>query len=148
MPYFTRQVFPNGSLMVVAMVGISAPRRIALQAEAMPVPNAVRIEAMIDTGASCTCIDPAILDQLGLTATGSTTVNTPTTGDSPHVVETYDVGLTIYAATEQSPLIHQTMPVIKSQLKPQGIDGLIGRDVLRSCFLTYDGQNGLFTLAY
>lgn len=113
------------------------------------VPNPVRIEAMIDTGASSTCIDPWALDQLSLSPTGSCNVNTPTTGSTPVVADLYDVSLTIYAQANQSALIHQTMPVLKSELLVnQGFHALIGRDVLKGCLLTYDGTIGQFCLAY
>lgn len=149
MPYFTRQAAPNGSLIVIAMIGVSQARRAALIADGQPVPNAIQIQAMIDTGASCTCIDPSVLNQLSLTPTGSTTVNTPTTGQTPAVADQYDVSVTIYATDEQPPLVHHTMPVLKSELLiAQGFHALIGMDVLKGCLLTVDGMNHLFSLAY
>jgi len=33
-------------------------------------------------------------------------------------------------------------------LSKQGFHALIGLDILRGCYFAYDGQNGLFTLAY
>ena len=38
--------------------------------------------------------------------------------------------------------------VAEAQLSIQGIQALIGRDVLKNCLLVYDGQNGTFTLAF
>jgi len=148
-PYFTRQITPNGLLMVIAYVGVSQGRRIALQGAKSPIPDVQKVDGLLDTGATCTCIDPSVLDQLGLAPTGSTTVNTPTTGDTPAVANQYDVSVMIPAGPGHAPLIQQTVPVIKSWLLPkQGFHALIGLDILRGCHLTYDGQNGLFTLAY
>jgi len=41
-----------------------------------------------------------------------------------------------------------TVPVIATELTSQGISALIGRDVLASCLLIYDGISGTFTLAF
>jgi len=149
MPYFTRQVDQNGALIVAAVISVSQARRNALVAASQPVPNSITIQGLIDTGASGTCVDPSVLTQLGLTPTGSTLVNSPTTGTQAVPADTYDVGLTIYAAQGHPPLIHQTIPVVASELLAvQGFHALIGRDILRGCLLTYDGANGLFSLAY
>jgi hypothetical protein len=148
-PYFARQVAPNGNLIVLAMLGVSQARKNALVAAMQQVPDAVQIQALIDTGASCTCVDPSVLNQLKLTPTGSTMVHTPTTGTQPVAAETYDISLTIWAAMGRPPLVHHTVPVVASRLfAAQGFHALIGLDILRSCLLTYDGANGLFSLAY
>jgi hypothetical protein len=99
----------------------------------------------LGTGASCTCIDPSVLNQLGLTPTGSTQINTPTTGAKPASANQYDVSLVILTAENLPPLIHPIMPVVEAELvSMQGFHVLLGRDVLRGCLLTYDGMNGLF----
>ncbi len=114
-----------------------------------PVPEPVKIQAMLDTGASGTCVDPFVLDQLNLTPTGSIQVNTPTTGTQPVAADQYDVSLVIFSGPDQPPLAHFTLPVLKSELLvAQGFHALIGRDVLRGCLLSYVGASGLFSLAY
>ena len=149
MPYFTRQVAQNGSLMVVAFIGVSQPRLIALQAAKQPVPKPVQVQAMIDTGASCVSVDPTVLQQLSLTPTGTTSVFTPSTGAQPATLNQYDIGLMIPSTANHPALIHATIPVIECELlAAQGFHVLIGRDVLSRCLLTYDGQSGLFSLAY
>jgi hypothetical protein len=61
----------------------------------------------------------------------------------------YDVSLTIPSTTNKPSLFHHTIPVVEAQLLlPQGFHVLLGRDVLRGCLLTYDGANGLFSLAF
>ncbi len=40
------------------------------------------------------------------------------------------------------------MPVIESQLSMQGIQALIGRDVLRQCLFVYNGEEDQFMLAF
>jgi hypothetical protein len=83
-----------------------------------------------------------------LQATGSTMVNTPSTGDKPQTAATFDVSLVI-PCPNKPPFILHTLEVVESQLLvPQGFHSLIGRDVLKHCHLTYDGQTRLFTLGY
>lgn len=113
------------------------------------VPQPVRIRALVDTGASCTCIDPESLAPLQLTPTGTVAMSTPSTGTTPHQTEQFDIALIIPGATgTESPLYVPTLPVVSSVLKNQGIDALIGRDLLKRCTLHYNGTTGLFTVAY
>lgn len=148
MPYFTRQVAPNGGLVVVAVIGVSQARQNALTAAGQNIPTPVTVQALIDTGASGTCIDPSVLSALGLSPTGSVPMLTPSTGAQPVPTDTYDVSLIIFATAQHLPLIHHTVPVMRSELAVQGIQALIGRDILKGCLLTYDGASGLFSLAF
>jgi hypothetical protein len=61
--------FSAGSPIIDLFVGVSQQRRDALLAVGRSIPNFQRARALIDTGASGTCIDPTILKPLGLTAT-------------------------------------------------------------------------------
>ena len=71
---------------------------------------------------------------------------TPSTGEQGHHANLYDVSLALIhpAITLTIP----NVPVTEAVLSIQGIHGLIGRDVLRRCLLVYDGQSGVFTLAF
>jgi hypothetical protein len=73
---------------------------------------------------------------------------TPSTGAQGVVTDTFDAKLQIFCAPNQSPLEIPVLPVVGSNLKVQGIDALIGRDVLLYCLLSYNGQSGFFTLAF
>lgn len=121
----------------------------ALQAAGQAVPQPIRIRALLDTGASCTCVDPSVLAALNLTPTGSATMITPSTGATPHQTDQFDVGLIIPGASgNQTPLVVDNIAVVASQLTNQGFQALIGRDLLKRCVLTYNGAMNLFTLAY
>lgn len=149
MPHFTLQITQQGALLN-AFIGVSQSREAALKQEGKPVPNAIQVRALLDTGASITVIDPSVLHQLSLTPTGSTSVNTPSTGSQPMVADQYDVSLIVpAAAVYQPPLYVNTLPVICAEiLASQGFHTLIGRDVLAQCILSYNGSTGLFTLSY
>ncbi len=145
MPHLTLQMSVGGPLVDV-LIGVSHPRAQALQKAGQTVPNPARVRALVDTGASCTCVDPSILAALGLAPTGITPIHTPSTGTQTHAANQYDVSLVLI-----HPALTLTLgavPVVESQLKIQGIQGLIGRDVLSNCLLVYDGPNRIFTLAF
>jgi hypothetical protein len=76
-------------------------------------------------------------------------VHTPSTGATPAAADQYDVGLAIFAGTNQAPLFLATVPVIAAELlQAQAIHALIGRDILSQCVLHYNGAVGSFTLAF
>ena len=136
--------------MVSAFIGVSHARMTALKAQGIPIPPALQIRALIDTGASGTCVDPSVLMPLGLTPTGVVAISTPTTGSAPVFKDQYDVGLLVPPATPTHlPLVIQNLPVVCTDLLlAQGFHALIGRDILSICLMTYDGQAGFFSLAY
>lgn len=150
MPHFTLGLDPQmGGPLLTAVVGVSEPRAAALAAVGQPIPQALPIRGLVDTGASGTCIDPAVLIKLGLTPSGNTLCHTPTTGAAPELKDLYDVSLRIYSDLQQPSLYHATLPVMASDLfAAQGFHALIGRDVLSSCLLTYNGTLRYFTLAF
>lgn len=147
MAHFTLPVSAGGPILD-AFVGVSAARQMALEAVGQPVPALVRIRALVDTGASATCIDPTVPSILGLTPTGNVSMMTPSTGATPHSADVYDVGLLI-PGPSFPPLTLPTIPVAAVDLlQSQGFHALIGRDILRNCVFHYNGSTGLFTIAF
>jgi hypothetical protein len=148
MPHFSLQIESGGPILQ-ALVSVSQPRAAALAAAGQPVPRAIPIRALVDTGASCTCVDPSVLTGLSLTPTGKVSLTTPSTGATPHDADQYDIGLIIPAATGTPPLVLQTIPAVSSYLiAAQGFHALIGRDILDRCLFVYNGDVRLFTLAF
>jgi hypothetical protein len=134
------------------MIGVSEARRAALVAAGLTIPNFVPIRGLIDTGASCTCLDPTVIAALQLPQTGSVSMLTPSTGATPHATAQYDASLFIPSVPNQAPLSFPTIPIVASDLVGQGIHALLGRDILSRCVLHYNGGapagGGLFTLAF
>lgn len=128
------------------LVGVSQARASALRAAQQAVPNPVQIRALLDTGASCACIDPSAIQSLGIPPTGITPMHTPSTGTQAHHANLYDVSLTLMHPALSLSITN--VAVAEAQLSIQGIQALIGRDVLKRCLLVYDGQSGTFTLAF
>lgn len=150
MPHFTLPVALPGGPVIDIMVGPSQARAHALSQAGQPVPVPVSVRALIDTGASCTCIDPAALSTLGLSPRGVTPVFTPSTGSIPHLANTYDVSIVIPCGT-MIPLSLPNVPITESALSNQGIHALLGRDVLSRCIFIYNiynGQTQILSLAF
>lgn len=112
-----------------------------------PIPDPVVAQLLIDTGASCTCIDPWIINKLHLTPSGMIDIHTPsTTANSAHACQQYDAALTILHPSLNRNF--NAIPVIESNVKHQGIDGLLGRDVLSHCLFVYNGELKIHTLSF
>ncbi len=146
MPHVSLRIGPGGPVLQI-LIGVSAPRLRALSVAGQAAPTSIPITGLIDTGASCTCIDSSILTQLAIPSTGITPVHTPSTqATTPHMANLFDISLA---------LVHPRMtrnfaaiPVIESPLVHQGIQALIGRDVLAHCIFTYDGTGENFCLGF
>ena len=147
MPHFTLPIENQGPLLNVQL-SVSAARSAALVADGQPVPNPFVARGLVDTGASCTSIDPAVVNALGIAPTGTAQMVTPSTGPDPVSLEQYDIGLAIYALATQSPIRLPVLAVVKAQLDNQGFHVLIGRDVLAHCVLVYNGSDGQYTLSF
>jgi hypothetical protein len=61
MAHFTLAVDAAAGPVVLALVMPSRPRIDALTANNQPTPQPVPIRALVDTGASVTCVDPAVM---------------------------------------------------------------------------------------
>lgn len=148
MPHFTIPVGPNGPI-VKAYIAVSSARRKVLTDAGQPIPAPISVDALLDTGANCTCVDESVLVQLSLTPTGSVDVATPTTGATPAQKDQYDIALII--PDGGTPLVMETIPVVAADLLvSQGFQVLVGRDILNQCVFVYTGRGGvqIFTLAF
>lgn len=145
MPCLNIPISANGPVLDVS-IGVSRPRAEALQKANEPVPDPIRVRGLIDTGASGTCIDPSIIVALKLPPTGVANISTPSTGQSTHACNQYDASVHLISP-DLTFTIH-AVPVIESELSDQGIEVLIGRDILSQCLLVYNGHTRIFTLAF
>lgn len=145
MPHVTLDVRGPG-LVADVDIGVSKMRAALLRGLGEPVPKPVRILALIDTGATVSAIDERIVKQLSLRPTGSTLINTFTTGAVPARCDEYDVSIELIhlAATG---LIFDPVAVSSAPLQQFGVGAIIGLNILSKCLLLYDGPNGRFTLA-
>jgi predicted aspartyl protease len=130
------------------LIGVSISRAQALTDDGQKVPKLKRVRALIDTGASSTCLDPLVFAELGLQPTGTIPILTPSTGAVPVEASTYDVSIVIPAGAPPHLLI-ETIAVSACELfGPQGIHALLGRDILQRCLLVFNAGAGTFSFAY
>ncbi len=94
-------------------------------------------------------MDPSIFTALSLQPTGTMPIHTPSTAGKPHQCNLYDVAIAI-PGLHQGSVAHvmQAMPVFESEFKAQGIDGLLGRDILASAIMHYNGAEAGITISF
>ncbi|MDR1936683.1 MAG: hypothetical protein LBS49_14105 [Candidatus Accumulibacter sp.] len=132
-----------------AFVGVSRYREMALKKRDLPAPRWTEGNFLIDTGASGTCIDSGLLEPLNIPPTGVVSVQTPSTGATPRQCDQYDVMLYLPGTDQAREALHfPAAAVLETSLASQGIDGLLGRDVLDNCVFIYNASLRIFTLAY
>ncbi len=120
----------------------------ALNAAGNPIPQWEAADFLVDTGASVSGICATIASKIGLVSHSVTPIATPSTGNSPVMCKTYDVALFIPGPSRGKGHMEELVTMIESDYSSHSIDGLLGRDVLGSCVLTYIGQQDRFILSY
>ncbi len=95
---------------------------------------------IIDTGASCTCIDDTIAQNLQLPVINIANIHSAS--HSAVQQNVYPVHIEVVGFG-----LHVEAQAVGAQLQTQGLAMLIGRDVLQHCTLIYNGPMGLITLA-
>jgi len=146
----TDQITAAGAVVDV-MVGVGPRRARLLRKNKMRVPDPVHVRSVIDTGAGISGFAGRVFRQLELPPVGTIHILTPSTpADQPKECPLYDV--TLYLVAGGAP-----RPVLESQViaaegwqpgKDEGIEGLLGRDILAFSTLQYMGLDRTFTLAF
>ena len=139
--------FTTGQPLVHVIVGVSLRQKKDLEAVHLAVPTPALMTLVVDTGAAMSAIDPEALAPLQLPLAGVMQIR-PVTGSGP---ETYPAN--IYHVCMDLPAPDKAMRlgellVFENRFRHQGIDGLLGRDVLAHCLLVYNAPAGHFTLAF
>jgi predicted aspartyl protease len=104
------------------------------------VPTPVSGLALIDTGASGTCVDVDVANQMGLPVVGMGKM----TSASHEQVDAPIYAIQIQVAG--LPLALQSPRALGANLKVQGLTALIGRDALAAGVFVYSGLAGSITL--
>lgn len=109
----------NEGALVEASLGWSATGAQQRRAALRPVPPSLQLRALPDTGAEVSCVDAALIQQLGLPFVGFVPAHLPAHGG-----------------------------LLELPLTSIGYQALIGRDVLARCRFLYDGPRYAFRLTY
>ncbi len=119
-----------------------------MTAAGLPIPLPVIVRALIDTGASCTCVDSSVITRLGLAPSGTALMHTPSTAGAAVSCNQFDVAVGLIMDANEIHVPALIIPVIESSLACQGIQALLGRDILEKGILIYDGRHRSLTLAF
>ena len=123
-------------------VEVSPPEDLArlLTAQVTPTDLAATGYALVDSGASCCCVEDAVLRRLQLQPIRRTAVRSPngTRQQSVYIARLSFPGTPIPAVE---------MRVVGVQLDDEQTIALVGRDFLRRCLLVYNGPMGSCTLS-
>jgi predicted aspartyl protease len=127
----------------VVQVSISLEQSLATQLvqQGKEVLQPVSGVALIDTGASGTCIDDEAAQQMQLPVIDVGFMCSASHAQTPSNIYPIQIEVTGFPIRFQSP---RTMG---AALKEQGLLLLIGRDILRHCTLFYNGVTGQITLS-
>jgi len=148
MPIVKGTIHPDDGAVIGVMVGVSQNRRKVLERNHLPVPPPITVFAQIDTGSVVTGFQPAVFRDLEIQAFGRIPLRTPSTKPGePWESDLYDVSVTLVSGntTEYLPSIHS---IVSEDFDREGVQAIIGRDVLSRCAFFYHGPEGWFHLAF
>ena len=134
---------------IVVMAGVSRNREKRLQAAGFPVPARLPVRVQVDTGSFATAFLPTVFRELDVQRFGTISVRTPSTRPGqPHVADQFDISLVLVSGVEQ--VIIPSVHAIASEDfdGEDGVQGILGRDVLSRCVFTYSGPESTFGLAF
>jgi hypothetical protein len=135
--------------MVDLLIGVSGRRGQVLRQRHLAVPDLVPLRVLIDTGATVSGFSPRVFDSLGLEPVTRQGVITPAnTPEDLHPAYFYDVA--IHLVAEGRPNRFGDFRVMAAQcwLPGEGVEGLIGWDILNKCFFQCHGPERTFTLSF
>lgn len=142
MPSFTQRISDlqqvGPVIEVVLTPSVSFIQAMEIKLAAM---KAIKILAMIDTGASGTVIAQGLAANLGINPVGTALINTPSSTN----VSCYQFDVQIVFPNNVN---ISSMVVTEAPLQGQHIQCLIGRDVLQHGVLIYTGYDNSFTLSF
>lgn len=140
MPVFPNRVPDLKTIGPIIEVIIVPPQPIAtkLQMEGKPVPTK-KVIALIDTGASGSCVDESICKELNLIVRDVVEVGTPGGLIKQSI---YDLGFVLPNLTNKV----MSVAAPGCNLDKQPYNALIGRDILSICTLVYNGWDNSYQL--
>lgn len=148
MPYVTSGL-RQGWASVDVLIGVSRQRRTLLERNRFPVPAAIHVHALIDTGASISGFSSKVFEALDLTPVTQISVLTPSTPyDAPHGCNLFDVSLSLVANGGAHPFPDVRVMEANCWHPGEQIEALIGMDILTRCFFQLMGPECQFVIAF
>lgn len=140
MPHFANRVPDLRSIGPIIEVVVFPPAPVfqKLKSEGK-VPPSKKVTALIDTGATASCIDVSLVAELGLIARDNVAVLTPA---GPTRQDIFDLGF----AMPSMALHIIPLTAAGALLGQQPYRALLGRDILSMCTLVYNGWDNSYHL--
>lgn len=113
----------------------------ALQRENRPVPVPIKGLALVDTGASVSCIDTNTARQLKLPVVGTVIMASASHANTPTAVHPIQIKI------QNAPVSFGAPRAMCANLANQGFIAIIGRDILSLCTMYYNGPAGQITVS-
>ena len=136
------QILQTKGPVIQIIIGVSESLSKALQHSGEKIPDPKAGHALIDTGASHSCIDLDFAAQLKLPIVDRQTMMTPS--HSEHICPVYSGAYLEIIGAGRSP---DNIKLLGASLKEQSINVLAGRDILANGILIYNGAEGLISFA-
>lgn len=132
----------------ILLVQVDIPLILAdfLHANNQQVPGPTQGMALIDTGASKSCADRAVLTKLGIKPTGVIRVGTAKGATQCPIFPARLIFPTLRLRVNFNAMAGVNLQ--GQQIGGAPLIALVGRDILRRCLLIYSGASGYFTLSY
>ncbi len=135
----SRALVRRGPVVAVSLRPLEAQRRV-LAERGEPIPAAVDGLALIDTGASCTCVDQDAAIRAGLNVIDRGTI--ASASHSAHDVPVFACEIDV---AELGQIRHRRAMGVT--LANQGLLAVIGRDMLASTVVIYNGLTGSLSIS-
>jgi hypothetical protein len=142
------RITKDGAIVVV-LVGVSKNRQALLEKHGFPIPKQIPVNAQLDIGSFATAFLPTVFTSLGVMPFGVIPVRTPSTKPGqPCLCDQFDVSVTFLSG--MTPITVSSVHAIASDDFDRHVDGvnaILGRDILDKCILNYCGPDRIFQLA-
>lgn len=149
MSLITGRIDRSGGAIVTVLVGVSAVRRSRLVAAQFKVPGEIALRLQIDTGSFATGFPTSVLHAPGISPYRVIPVSTTSTKPGePHLVDQYEISLGLV-----SDMTCFSLPSVRAIASDDfgyrdGVQGILGREVLDRCVFQYCGPDSAFSLAF
>jgi hypothetical protein len=146
MPTLTGPITVDGALVNV-LIGVSETRRQALLRVGFPIPAPFAVRAVLDTGSFISLAEAQAITPLGVQPYIQRQFFTSATGATPHVRDVYNLSVTLVDDSGTALAYWPSVDVLPAVFLPtDAVHGVIGRDLLGTAVLHFDGKGGAFAL--